>query len=103
MAGYLFQPDRALVILCSCNSKQSVSIELVDDLAIIDHNGKIIVREQTKNTIQTNTQTFKNRSKDLWNTLDIWCQAVKDAALDIENTKLVCVTNAELEDNLIIK
>ena len=65
MAGYLFQPDRALVILCGCNTKEFVSIELVDDLAIIDGDGNVSYREQAKNTIQSSGQTFGNRSKDL--------------------------------------
>ena len=101
MAGYLFQPDRALVILCGCNTKEFVSIELVDDLAIADANGNVFYREQAKNTIQ-NSQTFGNRSKDLWNTLDIWCTATKAGELDIEKTKLICVTNTELKEDLLV-
>ncbi len=39
MLGYLFQPDRALVLLCSCKNTQSVSIELIDDVAAVDEKG----------------------------------------------------------------
>ncbi len=102
MAGYLFQPDRALVILCGCNTKEFVSIELVDDLAIIDAYRNVSYREQAKNTIQSSGQTFGNRSKDLWNTLDIWCSAVKNGQLSIDKTKLICVTNVELNEQLVI-
>jgi len=103
MAGYLFQPDRALVLLCSCKSKEAVSIELVDDVATIDEEGNVVYREQDKNSIQTNGQPFKDRSKDLWNTLMIWTNEIKNGTLKIETTKLVCVTNKKLDNDSLIK
>lgn len=103
MAGYLFQPDRALVLLCSCKSKEAVSIELVDDVATVDEKGKVVYREQDKSSIQTNGQPFKDRSKDLWNTLLIWTNEIKSGTLNIETTKLVCVTNKKLDNNSLIK
>ncbi|HEY5592508.1 MAG TPA: hypothetical protein VIK55_16015, partial [Paludibacter sp.] len=51
MAGYLFQPDRALVLLCSCKNNESVSIELIDDVATVDENGTVLYREQDKSSI----------------------------------------------------
>jgi len=104
MAGYLFQPDRALVLLCSCKSKEAVSIEFVDDVATVDENNNVIYREQDKSSIQTDGQPFKDRSKDLWNTLMIWTNEIKNGTLKIETTKLVCVTNKKLDkDSLITK
>ena len=103
MAGYLFQPDRALVLLCSCNSKEAVSIELVDDVATVDEKGNVVYREQDKSSIQTNGHPFKDRSKDLWNTLMIWTKEIKNGTLKIETTKLVCVTNKKLNNNSLIK
>lgn len=103
LAGYLFQPDRALVLLCSCKTKEAVSIELVDDVAAVNEKGEVIYREQDKSSIQENGEPFKNRSKDLWNTLKIWIDDVKNGTLKIETTKLVCVTNKKLDKDLIIK
>lgn len=103
LAGYLFQPDRALVLLCSCKNKEAVSIELVDDVAAVNEKGEVIYREQDKSSIQENGEPFKNRSKDLWNTLKIWIDDVKNGTLKIESTKLVCVTNKKLDKELIIK
>lgn len=102
MAGYLFQPDRALVLLCSCKSKESVSIELVDDVAAVDDNNNVIYREQDKSSIQAEGQPFKDRSKDLWNTLMIWINEIKAGTLKIETTRLVCVTNKKLDKNSLI-
>jgi hypothetical protein len=103
MAGYLFQPDRALVLLCSCKSKEAVSIELVDDVAAVDENGNVSYREQDKSSIQAGGQPFKDRSKDLWNTLKIWVDEIKKGTLKIETTKLVCVTNKILDKNSLLK
>lgn len=103
LAGYLFQPDRALVLLCSCKNKEAVSIELVDDVAAVNEKGEVIYREQDKSSIQENGEPFKNRSKDLWNTLKIWIDDIKNGTLKIESTKLVCVTNKKLDKDLIIK
>lgn len=103
MAGYLFQPDRALVVLCSCKNNEAVSIELVDDVATVDKSGNVIYREQDKSSIQQNGKPFKNRSKDLWNTLKIWIDDIKNGTLNIDSTKLVCVTNKKLDDDFILK
>ena len=102
MAGYLFQPDRALVILCSCKNNESVSIELIDDVAIVDETGDIVYREQDKSSIQEAGQPYKDRSKDLWNTLKIWIDAAKNGSLSPDSTKLVCVSNKKLNDNALI-
>jgi hypothetical protein len=103
MAGYLFQPDRALVLLCSCKNKEAVSIELIDDVATVDKSGNVIYREQDKSSIQQDGKPFKNRSKDLWNTLKIWIDDIKNGTLNIDSTKLVCVTNKKLDDDFILK
>lgn len=103
MAGYLFQPDRALLLLCSCKSNESVGIEFVDDLSIIDETGTVTLREQDKSSIRINGKTFQDRSKDLWNTLAIWTQAIDNKTLDINKVKLICVTNKKLSEKSIIK
>ncbi len=103
LAGYIFQPDRALVMLCLCTNRDSVSIELVDDVAITDDDGNVIYREQDKSSIQQDAHPFKARSKDLWNTLMIWINEIKNGTLNIDNTKLVCVTNKKLESNTLLK
>jgi hypothetical protein len=102
LAGYIFQPDRALVLLCSCSTKESVSIELVDDVTIIDELGNITYSEQEKHSVQANGQPFKDRSKDLWNTLMIWIKGVKAGYINLETTKLACVTNKTLDSNSIV-
>jgi len=103
MAGYLFQPDRALVFLCSCKNNHSVSIELIDDVAAVDEKGNVVYREQDKSSIQADGEPYKDRSKDLWNTLMIWAADIKNGKINPENTKLVCVTNKKLDEKSLIK
>lgn len=103
MAGYLFQPDRALVLLCSCKNNESVSIELIDDVATVDENGTVLYREQDKSSIREDGQPYKDRSKDLWNTLMIWAADIKNGNINPDITKLVCVTNKKLDDKSLIK
>jgi hypothetical protein len=103
MAGYLFQTDRALLLLCKCKNNESVSIELVDDVAILDENGDVNYREQDKNSIREDGEPFKARSRDLWKTLEIWTDEIINGTLDIDKTILVCATNKILEESSLIK
>ncbi|WAC12412.1 ABC-three component system protein [Dyadobacter pollutisoli] len=103
MAGYLFQPDRALVLLCSCNNNEAVAIEIVDDVAIIDDTGNILYREQDKNSIVDNGRPYADRSKDLWNTLFIWISDIRNGKMDVSRTRLLCVTNKNISENSLIR
>ncbi|GEM_PF-1911239 len=102
LAGYLFQPDRALLLLATSPRTSSVSVELVDDVAITNKDGNIVYREQDKSSVKVGN-TFKDRSKDLWNTLYIWIKDVEDNLLDPDTTQLICATNNILENNSLIK
>lgn len=103
MAGYLFQPDRALFLLAQSNSDTTIGIEVVDDLSIVDTDGKVIYREQSKHSILDKGQPFQNRSKDIWHTLSIWIQAAERKEIDPTKAKLVCATNKNLSDDLLVK
>ena len=103
MAGYLFQPDRALYLLSKTTGNNAIAVEAVDDLAIIDENGKVVYREQDKNTVKSEGKTFEDRSKDLWNTLHIWVKAAESGEFKPEETILVCATNVAITDNMVIK
>lgn len=102
MAGYLFQPDRALVLLATSGRSCSISVELIDDVAISDGKGNVIYREQDKSSVKKGN-TFKDRSKDLWNTLFIWIKDVEDGNLNPKKTKLICATNNSLDEDSLIK
>ncbi|HMV90998.1 MAG TPA: hypothetical protein PKA40_15240, partial [Cyclobacteriaceae bacterium] len=103
MAGYLFQPDRALVLLCACNNDESISIEMVDDLAIMDAKGEVTYREQDKHSIVATGSPLTDRSRELWNTLSIWTDDCKSGKLIPESTRLVCVTNKALDPQSLLK
>jgi hypothetical protein len=99
MAGFLFQPERALFWLAQSKDGSQVGIETDDDIAIKALNEEIIVREQDKHSISANVP-FGNLSRDLWNTLSIWCRAVMANEVNPSICKFHLVTNKILPDGL---
>jgi hypothetical protein len=103
LAGYLFQIDRALYLLCTEKYGNVISIELIDDVAVTDENNVIILREQDKNSIVQSNFAFKDRSKDLWQTLHIWIKDTLSGNIDLTKVRLVCATNKTCKTDSILK
>ena len=99
MAGYLFQPERALYWLAKTPNGAQIGIETEDDIVIKAINEEIIGREQDKHSISDNIP-FGDNSKDLWNTLGIWCKAVKSNEVNVELCKFHLVTNKVVPEGL---
>lgn len=99
MAGYLFQPERALLWLAKSQRGAKVGIETIDDVAVLTRDGTVI-REQDKHSILNNGNPLRDTSKSLWNTLNIWLKAIKNKEIDIDKTELFLVTNKTLPDCL---
>jgi hypothetical protein len=59
--------------------------------------GELIV-EQDKHSIRDGTEPFSNRSKDLWNTLGIWLDAIETKEVTVDTTHFLMVTNKTLSD-----
>lgn len=105
MAGYIFQLDRALYWLAISQSGAKVGIEaFVDDIAVINE-GKVelIILEQDKFSISPNSYPLGNKSKNLWNTLNIWLKAIDEGEVDLSKTEFHLVTNKNLSPNSILK
>lgn len=99
MAGYLFQPERALYWLAKSPDGAQIGIETEDDIVIKALNEEVTGREQDKHSISENVP-FGDTSKDLWNTLSIWCKAIKSNEVNVEVCKFHLVTNKELTDGI---
>ena len=69
-AGYGYQIERALYWLSHSPAGAAVGIETDDDVAV--RNGTTSLLEQDKHSIAAGAEPFGDRSKDLWNTLNIW-------------------------------
>jgi hypothetical protein len=97
-AGYGYQIERALYWLARSPAGAAVGIETDDDVAV--RNGTTSLLEQDKHSIAAGAEPFGDRSKDLWNTLNIWLDAIEENRVDVETTRFLMVTNKELPDGL---
>ncbi|KAF6570465.1 hypothetical protein JDW19_14180 [Paenibacillus polymyxa] len=101
LAGYLFQPERALFWLVNSKSGAKIGIETEDDVvkqAKSDNENNVY--EQDKHSISKNIP-FGNHSKDLWNTLHIWLKAISSKEIDVKNAEFHLVTNKIIEDGIV--
>ncbi len=97
-AGYGYQFERALYWLARSPAGAAVGIETDDDVAV--RNGTTSLLEQDKHSIAAGAEPFGDRSKDLWNTLNIWLDSIEENRVDAETTRFLMVTNKELPDGL---
>src|ERR1041384_4168710 len=84
-AGFSFQFERALLRLAESPAGFIVGIETDDDVAVRSPTGEVIL-EQSKHSIHEDGQPFGNRSKDLWNTLATWVDALKNGEIPADTT-----------------
>src|SRR4051812_27083904 len=84
-AGFSFQFERALFRLAESSAGFVVGIETDDDVAVRSPTGDVAL-EQGKHSIREEGQPFGNRSKDLWNTLNTWVDALKNGEVSADTT-----------------
>lgn len=94
-AAFIYQFERALFWLAQSPAGFVIGIETDDDVAIRGADGSQLL-EQDKHSIQDNAKPFGDRSKDLWNTLSIWIEALDAGEVAPETTRFLMVTNKEL-------
>ena len=82
--AYSLQVRHALYELLNCSNNQIVSIEVLDDVAIENHDGAVIA-VQLKSVL-SNKNPITDRAVDLWKTFYNWLLAVKDNELNPDNT-----------------
>lgn len=70
-AGYLFQPEKALLRLARAPIDASIGVETGDDV-VESRSGEVTHSEQLKNQQAKSGNPFANRSEALWKTLSIW-------------------------------
>lgn len=94
-AGFAYQFERALYWLASSAAGAVVGIETTDDVVVLLKNGQLLT-EQDKHSIQEDGAPFGDRSRDLWNTLRIWLDAIEKGEISVESTHFLLVTNKTL-------
>ena len=96
-AGYIYQFERALLWLSTQPSGSRVGIETESDV-VIEGVEQTTIHEQDKHSIRQDAVPFADRSKDLWNTLVIWLDAVENKEVDVQTTQFVMATNKTIPE-----
>lgn len=98
-AGFSYQFERALLWLAQSTAGAIVGIETDDDVAVKGlEEGSVL--EQDKHSVREDGEPFGDRSKDLWNTLSTWIQAVDANEVIVGKTLFLMVTNKKLPECL---
>lgn len=95
-ASFIYQFERALYWLAMSPAGSSIGVETDDDVAVRGAD-KSLVLEQDKHSIREGAEPFGDRSKDLWNTLAIWIEALETGEV-ADTTRFLMVTNKVLPE-----
>lgn len=95
-AGFSYQFERALYWLAQSPAGSVVGVETDDDVAVRGTDASQVL-EQDKHSISEDAEPFGDRSKDLWNTLAIWIEAL-DTKEVADTTRFLMVTNKVLPE-----
>lgn len=96
-AAFSYQFERALYWLAQSPAGSVIGVETDDDVAVRGADGSHLL-EQDKHSILEDAEPFGDRSKDLWNTLAIWIEALDSEEVAVETTLFLMVTNKLLSD-----
>ncbi len=91
-AGYLFQPQRALLRLARAPRSAWIGVETGDDVVVVV-DGVVTDSEQLKNTSIGQGNPFADRSVGLWKTLSIWISALTSDPARVREARLILSTN----------
>ena len=103
MLGYFYQPFFALQILMSkdiaeCDNAQ-IYIENIDDIDFQMGNNHLTLYQ---NKHHINRQgSISDKSEDLWKTLRIWSERIKNNEIDINNTSFILTTTVDASTDSI--
>lgn len=90
LLGYTLQFPRALYHLLKSGPGDTVSTEVLGDVAIIESSGEVTL-EEDKSSIVVNPLT--DRSTDLWKTFANWIEIINDRSLDVRKTNFILYCN----------
>lgn len=95
-AAFTYQFERALYWLAKSPAGSSIGVETDDDVAVRGADASQLL-EQDKHSIREDAEPFGDRSKDLWNTLAVWIEAL-DTKEVADTTRFLMVTNKVLPE-----
>jgi hypothetical protein len=100
-AGFTYQFERALYWLARSPAGSRIGVETEDDIAVRGGDDPAI-QEQDKHSVREQWEPFGDRSKDLWNTLAIWVDALDKREIG-DSTRFFMVTNRRLSDCIVCR
>jgi hypothetical protein len=96
-AAFSYQFERALYWLAQSPAGSVIGIETDEDVAVRGPDASKLL-EQDKHSVREDAETFGDRSKDLWNTLSIWIDALDSKEVAADTTTFLMVTNKVLPE-----
>jgi hypothetical protein len=102
ISGYIYQIEKALLLMPDLAADEFLSIEQVDDVAKHDGNGTVLLSVQVKHSISKSGTTFQDTSLSLWRTLEIWITKLREGIFNSDTT-YCCSTNKEIPENYLIR
>jgi hypothetical protein len=103
LIGYVYQIRYALLVFLRKIREEAdvtnieISIERLDDVAF-EKNGEAVELHQTKHHVDKET-TLTNATPDLWKTLRVWSQYIKENSGKTENLLFFLITTAHAPDD----
>ncbi len=94
LAGYLFQPERALYHLARSPRGSMIGIETLDDVSVRFPNGKTIY-EQDKHSVGKRSPLAESKA-EMWKAFNIWLQGIAQAEVDLDCSEFHLVTNKRI-------
>jgi hypothetical protein len=95
-AAFSYQFERAMYWLAKSPAGFVIGVETDDDVAVRGADASELL-EQDKHSVSENGEPFGDRSKDLWNTLAIWLDALDNKEV-ADTTRFLMVTNKLLPE-----
>lgn len=99
MAGFLFQPHRALLHLATSPRGSLVGLETLDDVAVLYPQGVTLLEQAKLSSSQR--PPLGDTSRNLWRSLQNWKSAVEQGHVELDRAAFHLVTNSILSNGMV--
>lgn len=99
MAGFLFQPHRALLHLATSPRRSVVGLETLDDITVLYPQGATLLEQAKLSSSQR--PPLGDTSRNLWRSLQNWKSAVEQGYVNLDRAAFHLVTNSVLSNGIL--
>ena len=100
--GFSLQVNRLLWHLLHAEAEESVSLEVLGDVAVTSPTGEGLVEEVKSRTVK-GSNPIADHSVELWKTFRNWVDGVLSGIFDPNNTSFVLYTSREFEGSFLLR